>query len=62
MNLLDAVIEGDLDEVKELVEQGADIHARNDDALRCASENGHLDVVKFLKRVIKLRNISVKIA
>ena len=31
-----------------LIENGADIHACNDDALRCNAQNGHLDVVKFL--------------
>ena len=28
--------------------QGADIHAKNDEALRCAAENGHLEVVRYL--------------
>jgi len=31
-----------------LVEQGADLHAQNDYALRLAAENGHLKVVKYL--------------
>lgn len=31
-----------------LVEQGADIHANGDYALRWAAKNGHLDVVKYL--------------
>jgi len=35
--------------VKFLVKQGADIHAGDDDALRGAARNGHLDVVKFLE-------------
>ncbi len=34
--------------LKQLVKEGADIHAWNDDALRWAAENGHLSVVKFL--------------
>ncbi len=34
--------------VKYLVENGADIHANNDYALECASENDHLSVVKYL--------------
>ena len=38
----------DLQVIKELVEEGADIHANDDLALRWAAENGHLDVVKFL--------------
>jgi ankyrin repeat protein len=37
-----------LDVVKHLVEQGADIHARDNAALRWATLNGHLDVVKYL--------------
>lgn len=44
-----AADKGCLDIVKYLVEQGADIHARNECALRWASEKGHRDVVKFLK-------------
>ena len=48
MNLIEASRSGDLERVKELVEQGANIHAWNDLALRCASENGDLEVVKFL--------------
>jgi ankyrin repeat protein len=35
--------------VKYLVEQGGDIHAREDYPLRWASENGHLEVVEYLK-------------
>ena len=34
--------------IKELICEGADIHAREDFALRWASENGHLEIVKFL--------------
>jgi ankyrin repeat protein len=48
MNLINAVIEGNLDKIKKFVEQGADIHAYKNCALRWASEEGHLDVVKFL--------------
>ncbi len=39
---------GYLDTVTFLVRRGADIHAFNDDALRCASEGGHLEVTRFL--------------
>ena len=39
----------DLSTIKELVEQGADIHADDDLALRWAAENGHLEVVKYLE-------------
>ncbi|MFN4228179.1 MAG: ankyrin repeat domain-containing protein, partial [Candidatus Ratteibacteria bacterium] len=31
-----------------LIKKGADIHAKNDYALRLASKNGHLETVKFL--------------
>jgi ankyrin repeat protein len=46
--LMDASTNGQLDLVKQLIEQGADIHARNDWALRAASIRGHLEVVKYL--------------
>jgi ankyrin repeat protein len=39
---------GHLEVVKYLFENGADIHAKNDEALIWASMNGHLEVVKFL--------------
>ncbi len=45
---LDAVVKGDLREVKRLVKAGADIHVEDDYALRWASNNGHLEVVKYL--------------
>ena len=35
--------------IKQLVDEGADIHADNDAALRLASYYGHLDVVKYLE-------------
>ena len=37
-----------LDELKKLLSQGADIHADDDATLRTAAFNGHLEVVKFL--------------
>ena len=37
-----------LDNIKFLVENGANIHADDDFALRWSSENGHLEVVKYL--------------
>ena len=37
-----------LDVIKELVREGANIHAYNDEALRWAAEKGHLKIVKFL--------------
>jgi hypothetical protein len=40
--------ETNLEIIKSLVEEGADIHADSDYALRLAAVNGHLDIVKFL--------------
>ena len=39
---------GDLNRIKALLKQGADVHALNDWALRTAAINGHLDVVEYL--------------
>jgi len=50
---------GDLAKVKELVNNGADIHVENDYALRWASHKGHIDIVTYLKRVDKLRMCSI---
>ena len=47
-NLIDAARYGKLQEVKDLVSQGADTHANNEGALRWAAETGHLEVVKYL--------------
>ena len=46
--LIEASCNGDLNRVKQLVEQGADIHACNNGALYWASMKGHLDVIKYL--------------
>src|SRR3990167_6105996 len=43
-----AVKYGNIDRIKSLVEQGADIHAENEEALRFVSKNGNIDVVKYL--------------
>ena len=54
MNILENQIlifsceEGNLSKVKELVEQGVDVHIGNDIQLRTASYYGHLEVVKYL--------------
>ena len=40
--------EGSVQGVSLLLSKGADIHFRNDEALRLASRYGHLDVVKYL--------------
>ena len=46
--LLNAIIEGRLNIVEFLVQNGANIHADNEKALKWASYYGHLDIVKFL--------------
>jgi hypothetical protein len=46
-----------------LLSAGADVHVRNDEALRWASKNGHLEVVKLLKQYSKKKkrvNESIK--
>jgi len=46
--LIDAAKNGDLDSVKNLVEQGANIHTDDGYALKLAAGNGHPAVVKYL--------------
>jgi ankyrin repeat protein len=46
--LIESAKNGYLEKVKLLIEQGADIHAGNDYALRLSADNGHLKVVKYL--------------
>ncbi len=46
--LVYAAREGNLKKVKKLVEQGADIHVKNGEALRWASVNGHTEIVEYL--------------
>ena len=46
--LIEACKAGDINKVLQLVEDGADVHADNDHALRSASLNGHIEVVKIL--------------
>lgn len=38
----------DLEVIKKLIEDGADVNARDNYALRWASKNGHLDIVRYL--------------
>ena len=40
----------DVSVIKGLLEEGADVHAQNDRALRWSSKNGHLEIVKLLIR------------
>ena len=44
-----------IDELKNLLDRGADIHANDDEALKLSAEHGHLEVVKFL--VAQMANI-----
>ena len=46
--LINYVINGDLKGVKDTIEQGVNIHAGDDYALRHASENGHTEIVELL--------------
>ena len=46
--LIETSEKGDLTKVKELIENGADVHAKDDRALRWSAECGHLEVVRFL--------------
>ena len=46
--LIKASKNGNLQKIKDLVNQGADIHIRNEEALRWAANNGYLDIVKYL--------------
>ena len=39
--------------VKKLIEDGANVNAEDDCAIRWASENGHAEVVKLLKQYSK---------
>jgi ankyrin repeat protein len=48
MNLAEAAINGHLDVVRFLIENGADIHANDDYALRYAAGNRHLGDIRFL--------------
>jgi ankyrin repeat protein len=48
-NILQIAAEtGDLINLIKSIEQGADIHADNDGALRYSARNGNLDTVKYL--------------
>jgi ankyrin repeat protein len=46
--LLDASRDGNLDLVKQLIDQGADVHVYNNSALAFSVRSGHLEVVKYL--------------
>ena len=46
-HFIEAVRNNKFDELKNLLNWGADIHADDDNALREAAGNGHLEIVKF---------------
>ena len=46
--VIEAVKNNDLENIKRLVEQGANLHADDEEALQWAAEKGHLEVVKYL--------------
>jgi ankyrin repeat protein len=48
MRLFEAVDKNNINEVKLLLENGADVHEMHDDALRRSSQLGHLEIVKLL--------------
>ena len=50
MNLIEACKTGNLEEVKRLIENGADVHTCDNYPLRMAAIEGHLDIVKYLIR------------
>ena len=46
--LIEASIDGNVNKAKQLIENGVDIHARDDWALRQSASKGHLNFVKYL--------------
>ena len=47
--LIESAKLGLLPVIKKLIEQGANIHADNDLAIRRAANNGHLETVRYLE-------------
>ena len=43
-----------IEQIKKLVEDGADIYVENDFALKWAIMNGYLEIVEFLESIIKI--------
>lgn len=43
---------GQLEVVRELVDMGADVRAKDDYALRWSAEHGHLEVTDYLRSII----------
>jgi hypothetical protein len=48
MELINACGNNDIEKVIKLINEGIDVHARDDYAFRWSANNGHLDIVKFL--------------
>jgi ankyrin repeat protein len=48
IHLIFATMKGSVEDVKDLLEKGANVHTNNDNALRIASKNGNLEIVKLL--------------
>ena len=46
--LIEASKTNNLEQIKLLISQGADIHAKNDYALRLSAEKGYLEIVQYL--------------
>ncbi len=63
--LVKAAEDGNLKVVKYMIDNGADIHYNNDQALVYSNENGHYDVVRYLlekganANVLKRPNINM---
>ena len=53
---------GELNTVKYCLDNGADVHAEDDEALSWASDNGHTEVVKLLKEAMKEKVLEVTMA
>jgi ankyrin repeat protein len=48
MDLINAVREGNVDAVRGLLQQGTDVHAKNDSALRAAARRGNAEFITAL--------------
>lgn len=58
---------GDLDEIKDLINRGADASSGNNYAIQSAAENGQIEVIRFLSTLpgvdpSALNNYAIKIA
>ncbi len=60
MHFVKQFVFGHFDIVKLLVENGANIHVNNNEALHLAVKNGHFEIVNFLKFIIRVKKIKKK--